>query len=124
MTRFRVEIPADPRWAHVATTVGMTAAASQLDLSADRLDDVALALGEGTVAVAATPGVTRLAVSGRIEDERFVVDLVGNGQGIRNDDALDLLGIALDALADEHVVVTDDHEYRITLHFAARPHRG
>jgi hypothetical protein len=119
MTSFRVDVPADPRWLHVPRSVVVTATGHLDDGS--ELADLGLVLDEATLAVATTPGVTAVSVTGTTGEQSITVDVVGSGQDIDHvDDGIDLLMVALDTLAPGHTVVRSSHEYRISLRFGGR----
>lgn len=120
MATFRVDLPADPKWLHVARTMTDTSAAAALSADTGELDDLALVVGEATLAVTTTVGVTEVSVTAETSPESMRVDISGIGDLIEyDDDGINLLTVALETLARRHSVSRSPTEYRISLEFGA-----
>lgn len=109
MARFRLELPADPRWLHVVRIMTVATAASSLQFDVGELDDLELAVWESVSSVTTTGGVTELTlqVAGRVSDI------------VCEPEDLDLIEVALDALTQRHHVSREPERYRISVGFAA-----
>lgn len=119
MRSLDLEIPADPRWLHVARSVVLTAIGVSDTVPAD-LDAFALAIGETLLELSTTPGVTTISVTLDPIHEAGEVALVGRGESIEADGSSPLLELILGVGARGFVIELGESQYSFILPLGTR----
>jgi hypothetical protein len=119
MNGFSLEIPADPRWLHLARSVVLTAVGVSDVVPAD-LDGLALAVGEALLELSTTPGVNTISATFEPALGDADVQLVGRGESIAPESLPPLLELILGAGARGFRVDGGDSEYGFTLPLGSR----
>lgn len=119
MNGISLEIPADPRWLHLARSVVLTAVGVSDVVPAD-FDGLALAVGEALLELSTTPGVNTIAATFEPESGHGEVKLVGRGESIAPESLPPLLELILRAGAPGFKVDAGDSEYGFTLPWGSR----
>lgn len=117
MSGFSLEIPADPRWLHVARSVVLTAVGVSDSVPSD-FEAFALAVGEACLELSTTPGVTT--ISATLDSGGSGVELVGRGESIEADGPSPLLELILGAGARGFTIETEESRYSFTLPMETR----
>jgi hypothetical protein len=114
MTSFSIDLPADPRWLHVARASALAGLSAMPTAHVDFLDDAMLAVGESVLEVAVVPGVERLKVRIVTSAERVDVEVEGAGDEIDTDDAgRGVFALILEGLAGDLAAETTATSYTV-----------
>lgn len=119
MSGFSLEIPADPRWLHVARSVVFTAVGVSDAVPSD-FDALALAVGEALFELSTTPGVRTISATFESVSGRGVVELVGRGESIAPEGLSPLLELILGAGARGFTTEAGESHYSFTLPLESR----
>ena len=119
MSVFSIEVPADPRWLHVARATAIAGVSAMPTADVDFLDDALLAIGESVLEVATNPGVAQLGMRVEISDDLFAIDLTGTGDEIEYDDGDGVFEAVLSGLADERSIRREREGYAVRFSMTA-----
>jgi hypothetical protein len=123
MTSFSIELPADPKWLHVARASTLAGVSVMPSAHVDFLDDATLAVGESVLEVAVTPGVEQLAVHVETSDERFGLLVEGVGDEVEHDVAKgSLFELVLRGLTDDVSTEISGTRYAVRVGMPAPQH--